>query len=477
MAGKPACCSGGPGYKSPKAAMQEAPRETIMYVVCPHTDPEKADVLCTVDIDPQSPTYCQIIHKLRMPNVGDELHHSGWNACSSCHGTSRKRDTMVLPSLMSDRVYLVDVTNEKTPTIKKVIEPEEMHKHNLSTPHTSHCAPNGDIMISTMGKPNGDGQGEFFLIDSETHQVKGTWTSGTKAKYGYDFWYQPYHDVLVASEWGVPRIFKKGYRGPADSEDPNIYGRSLNFYSWSERTLKSTINLGIDGIAPLEIRFLHEPTEKQGYVGCAVNSTIFGFYKNEDNTWSTEKVIKVSPKIIINESGNKQSIDGMITDILISLDDKYLYFSNFMHGDVRQYDITDRHNPKLVGQIFLGGKLLSNNSKIIEDPEELEKQPDPIHIKGRKLFGSPQMLQLSLDGKRLYVSSSLFSVWDKQFYPDHVTHGSTMIKLDVDTVKGGLTLDKNFLVDFGADKDDILLAHEMRYPGGDCTSDIWLPEV
>ena len=32
--------------------------------------------------------------------------------------------------------------------------------------------------------------------------------------------------------------------------------------------------------------------------------------------------------------------------------------------------------------------------------------------------GAPQMLQLSLDGKRLYVTTSLFSPWDKQFYPD-----------------------------------------------------------
>ena len=44
---------------------------------------------------------------------------------------------------------------------------------------------------------------------------------------------------------------------------------------------------------------------------------------------------------------------GLITDCLISLDDKFLYFSNWLHGDVRQYDITDRRNPKLVGQVRL----------------------------------------------------------------------------------------------------------------------------
>lgn len=50
----------------------------------------------------------------------------------------------------------------------------------------------------------------------------------------------------------------------------------------------------------------------------------------------------------------------MITDILISLDDRYLYFSNWLHGDVRQYDITNTSKPKLVGQIFLGGSLLKD---------------------------------------------------------------------------------------------------------------------
>ena len=42
---------------------------------------------------------------------------------------------------------------------------------------------------------------------------------------------------------------------------------------------------------------------------------------------------------------------GMITDIIISMDDKYVYFNNWLHGDIRQYDITNRRNPKLMGQV------------------------------------------------------------------------------------------------------------------------------
>ena len=153
----------------------------------------------------------------------------------------------------------------------------------------------------------------------------------------------------------------------------------------------------------------------------------------------------------------------MITDILISLDDKYLYLNNWLHGDVRQYDISDRAHPKLTGQLFLGGKILKDSDvKVLED-KELKEQPSPVYIKGRRILGGPQMMQLSLDGKRLYISSSLFSPWDRQFYPETIENGSTIVKIDVDTENGGLKLDENFLVDFGKGPDGPLLAHEMRF--------------
>jgi selenium-binding protein 1 len=36
------------------------------------------------------------------------------------------------------------------------------------------------------------------------------------------------------------------------------------------------------------------------------------------------------------------------------------------------------------------------------------------------------MLQLSLDGRRLYVTTSLYTVWDKQFYPDLQKYGYSL---------------------------------------------------
>ena len=80
----------------------------------------------------------------------------------------------------------------------------------------------------------------------------------------------------------------------------------------------------------------------------------------------------------------------------------------------------------------------------------------------------------SLDGKRLYVTNSLLAAWDKQFYPDMCKQGSYMLQLDVDNTQGGLNLNPEFYVDFGAEPGGPVLAHEVRYPGGDCSSDIWL---
>ena len=49
-----------------------------------------------------------------------------------------------------------------------------------------------------------------------------------------------------------------------------------------------------------------------------------------------------------------------------------------------------------------------------------------------------------------------------------------LLQVDVDTVNSGLKLKPDFCVDFGEEPDGPALAHEVRYTGGDCSSDIWL---
>ena len=57
-----------------------------------------------------------------MPFVGDELHHTGWNTCSSCFGDKgQTRDKLILPTLGSDRIYVIDVgADPLKPKVHKV---------------------------------------------------------------------------------------------------------------------------------------------------------------------------------------------------------------------------------------------------------------------------------------------------------------------------------------------------------------------
>lgn len=58
-----------------------------------------------------------------------------------------------------------------------------------------------------------------------------------------------------------------------------LYGHHLNVMDWTTHELIKRIDLGPDGKLPLEIRFLHDPTATEGYVGCALSSTVFRFFR------------------------------------------------------------------------------------------------------------------------------------------------------------------------------------------------------
>jgi selenium-binding protein 1 len=473
--GTSSCCKAGPGYASPREAM-DGPREALLYVTCVYTGTgtQKPDYLATVDVDPTSHTYSKVIHRLPVPYLGDELHHTGWNSCSSCHGdSSADRRFLIVPGLISGRIYVVDTkTNPKAPSLHKVVESEEIvEKTGLAYPHTSHCLASGDILVSCLGDRNGNAKGNGFLLLDSEFNVKGRWEKeGHSPGFGYDFWYQPRHKTMISSSWGAPAAFSKGFNLQDVSD--GLYGRHLYVYSWPGGELKQTLDLGNTGMLPLEIRFLHDPSKDTGFVGAALTSNMVRFFKNPDDSWSHE--VAISVKALKVQNWILPEMPGLITDFLISLDDRFLYFVNWLHGDVRQYNIEDPKNPKLTGQVWVGGQIQKGSSVLAEGEDGKTFQFDVPQIQGHKLRGGPQMIQMSLDGKRLYVTNSLFSTWDRQFYPELMEKGSHMLQLDVDTEKGGLAINPNFFVDFGAEPDGPSLAHEMRYPGGDCTSDIWV---
>ncbi|HEX5782031.1 MAG TPA: selenium-binding protein SBP56-related protein, partial [Solirubrobacteraceae bacterium] len=370
-------------YASPAEAMR-APAEEFLYVACLHegTGVDKPDYLAVVDAESGS-----IVSELPMPNAGDELHHFGWNRCSSaCHGPDRSH--LIVPGFRSSRIHVVDVaTDPRKPRIETVIEPEELvEKTGLTRPHTVHCMPGENIVISMLGDADGNGACGFAVIDAKTFEVKGRWENGgPHPPLNYDFWYQPRQNVLASSEFGEPNAYESGF----DLEDvgKGRYGSRLHFWNLSERTLQQTVELGETGLVPLEMRWLHDPDADQGFVGAALSSTMWRFHR-ENGSYSADNVIAVES---VEQEGWPFPVPGLITDLVVSMDDRFLYFSNWLHGDLRQYDISDPAHPRLTGMLQLGG--------VLGRPTDA----------GLELNGGPQMLQLSLDGRRLYVTNSLYS--------------------------------------------------------------------
>jgi hypothetical protein len=367
-------------YRSPQEAMQ-APPEEFLYLACLRegTGVDAPDFLAVVDTEDG-----RIIHELPMSTPGDELHHFGWNRCSSaCHGPDRSH--LIIPGFRSSRIHVVNVADDpRKPRLETVIEPDEVvAKTGYTRPHTVHCMP------------------------------------GNAYEPGFDL-----EDVAAGR-----------------------YGSRLHFWNLAERTLEQSLDLGENGLVPLEARWLHDPDADEGFVGAALSSTMWHFHR-DNGSWTADQVIAVES---VPLEGWPFPVPGLITDLVLSMDDRSLYLANWLHGDVRRYDVSDPSQPKLTGQVWLGGVI--------------GKSTDAR----RELSGGPNMLQLSYDGRRLYVTNSLYSTWDNQFYPEL---RSWLLRIDCDP-NGGMEIDHGFFVDFHDRPDGPARAHEVRLQGGDCTTEIF----
>ncbi len=103
----------------------------------------------------------------------------------------------------------------------------------------------------------------------ENFDVAGRWENSTEGmRYNYDFWYQPRHNVMVSSEWARPTPTRAASI-PKDVA-AGKYGRQLHFWDWEKREIAQSVDLGEDGLIPLEVRFHHDPDSTHGFVGAAL---------------------------------------------------------------------------------------------------------------------------------------------------------------------------------------------------------------
>jgi selenium-binding protein 1 len=195
-------------YPSPAMAVQ-APPETLGYValINPLED-GRSDALGVIELDPSSPSYGHIVGRTDMPQAGDELHHFGWNACSSClcpyaaHPHMERR-YLIVPGIHSSRIHILDTkADPRRPQIVKVIEPQTVFQRTgYAAPHTVHCGPDG-IFVSALGAPDGDGPGGTFIIDPETFDLRGRWEIDRgPQELAYDVWWHLGQDTMITSTW------------------------------------------------------------------------------------------------------------------------------------------------------------------------------------------------------------------------------------------------------------------------------------
>ncbi len=445
-------------YPSARMAMEAKPEELAYVAVLNTSGNGTPDALCVLDTDPASSTYAQVVGRLDMPNAGDELHHFGWNACSSAlcpyapHPHVERRYLLV-PGLRSSRIHIIDTKPDpRSPVMAKVIEADELARRTgYSRPHTSHCGPDG-VYMNGLGAPDGDGPGGIFLLDHDSFEPLGQWEVDRGPQHlAYDFWWHLGHDTMLTSEWGTPNMVEDGL----NPELLGQYGHHLHIWDLRKRRHLQAIDLGPEQQMVLELRPAHDPTKAYGFVGVVVSTadlsaSVWTWFQS-NGSWDVRKIIEIPAEPAHADQLPPAlkpfgAVPPLVTDIDLSLDDRFLYVSCWGTGELRQYDVSDPFAPVLVGSVRLGGIT--------------GRSPHPA---SGPLTGGPQMVEVSRDGKRVYLTNSLYASWDAQFYPEGLD--GWVAKLDADPT-GGLRVDPDFFIPFDGER-----PHQVRLQGGDASSD------
>ena len=425
-------------HSSPQEAMQ-APPEEFLYVACLHegTGVERG-LLAVVDAEDG-----RIIHETPMPNVGDELHHYGWNRCSSaCHGPDRSH--LIMPGFRSSRIHILNVADDpRRPTIEKVIEPEEIvAKTGLTRPHTVHCMPGDNVVMSMLGDADGNAAGGFAVLDSKTFEIKGRWENGgPHPPMNYDFWYQPRENTLVSPSSGSrtrssPASTSPTSR-PAATASGSTSGTSRSARSSRRSTWASTARSAGDprpARAECEGRVRRRRAVEQHLALRTRQRLVVGQARDHDRPGRA----RGWPLAGRRSSPTSSSRWTTARALLLRL--------------APRRPATLRSRP---GEPAADREALARRG-LLGKPSDA----------GRELNGGPQMLQLSLDGKRLYVTNSLYSTWDNQFYPELRSWLQGRHRED-----GSMEVDRDFFVDFHDRPGGP--ARTVRLQGGDCTTEIF----
>src|SRR5215213_3746328 len=366
-----------------------------------------SDKLVTVDVNPASKTYGKVVHTLSVGGRG-EAHHMGF---------TDDRKFLWAGTLDDSKIFVFDVgTNPAKPKLTKTISSLPTQTGYIG-PHTFYALP-GRLLIGTLSNTRDKGgitgmavynnKGDFVSkYDIPTSTIGGVKGDG----YGYDVAVNPAKNVLLTSSFtGWKNYMRDLGEVVKDQEAMKHFGGTM--VVWNLKSMQPTQILAVPG-APLEIRWALAPGKNWAITAAALTSKLWLVKQGADGQWQAKDVATI---------GDPAKIP-LPVDISITADSKGLWVNTFMDGMTRYFDISNPEKPKETYQKHTGSQV--------------------------------NMVSQSWDGKRLYITSSLLSKWDKK--------GADNEQFMRAFRWNGLALTQAFEVDFTKAK--LGRPHHMKFTG------------
>ncbi len=285
--------------------------------------------------------------------------------------------------MFSNKLFIYDVkANPKQP---KLISTVDLDPTGYSGPHTMYAVPGG-VMLAMLGKVDGGGPGALVFVDNDG-AFKQAWPvirPNGEPGYMYDVGVKLELNRMITSSWAHPGHVKGGTH-------PEHSGKDVVVWDWKDKKILQVEELDA---APLEVRWMHGPQGLGGFTNAAFGNSVWYWEDaNQDGTLEFHRVIDLG--------------EGAIpADMRVSYDNRFLYISLWGGGKVVQYDVSDPKRPKLMSDVAL--------------PQ-------------------PNMMKLSPDSRRLYVTNSILSSLDGE-----VEFGAWLLHVGPD----GMSIDDTFKPDF-----------------------------
>jgi selenium-binding protein 1 len=323
--------------------------------------PEKFLYVFCVDADARDHDFLAVIDvDLESPKYGQMIHQLdlGSSGNETHHfGFTDDRTHIWGCSLFSSRIFLIDVASSPAkPKLVKVLD-DVPARTGLTGPHSPYALP-GRMLLSFLGGKDGGlptGLAEFTNDGKFIRRID----LPADAPYGYDVAVKPDLNRMVTSSFTPP----KNYSKPLAQMDLKNFGKELVFWDFRERKPLQTLTVGL---APLEVRWSFREKTAHGFTNCALDDSIWLWESDGRDGYSTRKLCDVGK---------------LPVDLRLSPDDRFLYVSCFGSNEIQQWDVSDLKKPRLASTLTPG-----------------------VH---------PNMMHVTGDGKRMYITNSLLSTLDR----------------------------------------------------------------